>query len=259
MGGKPLGLLFAFGLPKETNWQRLEAIHTGISNCSSKYKVPVLGGDLKENEVLTIAGTAFGIVPKEQILWRTGARPGDAVALTGFLSKGLSWLRKKSPENASKLLRIEPRLREGQLLGKSGAVTSCIDTSDGLSASLHHLAKASQAGFQVDFDYLPFAKGLSDKEKETKKTELEEKAKQAGSSKDDKEKIKTEYEKKLNALQDQLNEIGKKFSEAQKSAEESTKKVKETKITGPSSKFSNQKVGLEHVLKDKDIVEFKTF
>lgn len=35
-------------------------------------------------------------------------------------------------------------------------------------------------------------------------------------------------------------------------------KVKETRITGPSSKFANQKVGLTHVLKDKDIVEFHT-
>jgi len=33
--------------------------------------------------------------------------------------------------------------------------------------------------------------------------------------------------------------------------------VKETTITGPSSKFPNQKVGLSHKLKDRDIVEFK--
>ena len=37
-----------------------------------------------------------------------------------------------------------------------------------------------------------------------------------------------------------------------------SKQIKETKITGPSSKFPNQKVGLEHILKDKDIVEFYT-
>ncbi len=37
-----------------------------------------------------------------------------------------------------------------------------------------------------------------------------------------------------------------------------SQKVKETRITGPSSKFPNQKVGLSHVLKDKDIVEFHT-
>lgn len=35
-------------------------------------------------------------------------------------------------------------------------------------------------------------------------------------------------------------------------------KVRETKVTGPSSKFPNQKVGLSHVCKDKDIVEFHT-
>ncbi len=35
-----------------------------------------------------------------------------------------------------------------------------------------------------------------------------------------------------------------------------SKKVKETKVTGPSSKFANQKVSLKHILKDKDIVEF---
>ena len=37
-----------------------------------------------------------------------------------------------------------------------------------------------------------------------------------------------------------------------------SKKVKFAKITGPSCKFSNQKVGLKHVVKDKDIVEFVT-
>jgi hypothetical protein len=36
-------------------------------------------------------------------------------------------------------------------------------------------------------------------------------------------------------------------------------KIKEARVTGPSSKFPNQKVGLKHELKDKDIVEFHTY
>jgi hypothetical protein len=35
-------------------------------------------------------------------------------------------------------------------------------------------------------------------------------------------------------------------------------KVKETRITGPSSKFPNQKVGLSHIVKDLDVIEFHT-
>lgn len=37
-----------------------------------------------------------------------------------------------------------------------------------------------------------------------------------------------------------------------------SKTVKETRITGPSGKFPNQKVGMEHVVRDKDVVEFHT-
>ena len=54
-------------------------------------------------------------------------------------------------------------------------------------------------------------------------------------------------EKNLN-VKDVAEKISKGFS----------LRVKETKIWGPSSKFAGQKVGLTHVLKDLDVVEFKT-
>ena len=37
-----------------------------------------------------------------------------------------------------------------------------------------------------------------------------------------------------------------------------SKQIKETRLTGPSGKFSNQRVGLAHKLKDMDVLEFKT-
>jgi len=45
---------------------------------------------------------------------------------------------------------------------------------------------------------------------------------------------------------------------ANKISHELAKTIKEVRIWGPSSKFPNQKVGLNHLVKDKDIVEFKT-
>jgi ribosome-interacting GTPase 1 len=37
-----------------------------------------------------------------------------------------------------------------------------------------------------------------------------------------------------------------------------SKRIKESKVTGPSGKFPNQKVGITHVLKDRDVIEFHT-
>lgn len=166
MGGRPLGMLFALGLPGQTSWDEVEGISTGIRNCCSEFGIPVLGGDTKENESLTISGTAIGTVPKGEIMWRKGARPGDIIAMTGRLGRPLQWSRDGSPEGVSALLRLEPRIREGQQLASSRAVTSCIDISDGLSTSLHHLSDASQVGLEIDFDSLPMTEGLSVKEKE---------------------------------------------------------------------------------------------
>lgn len=157
MGGTPVGMLFALGLPKETEKEWLEALASGMKECCDSFGVPVLGGDTKENPSITIAGTAFGRVPKSQILRRRGARPGDILAMTGKLGRSLLWERTGNP---SHLLRITPRVKEGRLLAELGTVTSCIDMSDGLSTSLHHLARAGNIGFKVNFDKLPIAEGI---------------------------------------------------------------------------------------------------
>ncbi len=164
MGGRPLGMLFAFGLPPDTSFEILEDITEGIRDCCSGYAIPVLGGDTKENDTLTISGTGIGTVSKRAIMWRKGASPGDVVAMTGSLGRPLKW--KKDSHETKALLRIEPRLKEGQMLGASGAVTSCIDISDGLSTSLYHLSEASRKGFELDYESLPIISGLSDDERE---------------------------------------------------------------------------------------------
>jgi thiamine-monophosphate kinase len=166
MGGQPLGALFAFGLMNDTQFSELEEITQGIRDCCSNYAIQVLGGDTKESETLTISGTAIGTVPKSEILWRKGARPGNIVAMTGALGKTIEWGRVRHPEKTQFLLRIVPRVREGRILAQSQAVTSCIDMSDGLSTSLHHISRSSGCGLAVDFDRLPFAMGLSSDEKD---------------------------------------------------------------------------------------------
>ncbi len=163
MGGTPLGLLFALGLPRETDIVWLERLTSGMKECCDSFDIPVLGGDTKENQSLTIAGTAFGRVSKGQILRRSGAKPGDILAMTGKLGRGMLWKRTGDPAH---VLRIAPRIPEGRLLAESGAVTSCIDLSDGLSTSLHHLSREGNVGFDVEFESLPMPEIFDGKDRE---------------------------------------------------------------------------------------------
>ena len=162
MGGHPLGMLFSLGLPTSTSANWLDRLTDGIQECCSKHRVPVLGGDTKENDNITITGIALGTVPKNQTLRRCGARPGYILAVTGQIGRGILWERDKA---ISQYLKVEPRLKIGQQLAESGAVTSCIDISDGLSTSTHLLAEASNTGFQVEHESIPFVPGLNQKEK----------------------------------------------------------------------------------------------
>lgn len=164
MGGEPLGLLVGLGLPRETKSEWLDALVTGIQECCSAYGSPVLGGDTKENSELTVSGTAVGKVRKDRILRRNGARPGDILAMSGALGRGLIWEKDRSRTDV--LLRISPRIDVGKALAGSGAATSCIDMSDGLSTSLHLLSASSNVGFIVDGNALPLMSGIEPGEKE---------------------------------------------------------------------------------------------
>ncbi len=70
------------------------------------------------------------------------------------------------------------------------------------------------------------------------------------------------YTKEPHKIKSQKPIIMKQNSSVQDIAEKIlkgfSKKVKETKIWGPSSKFAGQKIGLKHKLKDLDVVEFRT-
>jgi thiamine-monophosphate kinase len=91
---------------------------------------------------------------------RSGAKPGDLVAVTGSFGKSATGLKillngfNTTPEMREALvdsvLMPHARLKEGLILSQTKAVTAAIDSSDGLAWSLHELAKASRIGFLID-------------------------------------------------------------------------------------------------------------
>lgn len=166
MGGKPLGLLVAFGLPRRMEYDDLaECIH-GIEKCSTEHGAELLGGDTKESKEFALAGTAIGTVPKEQILRRKGTRVGDHVCVTGPLGRAAcgyhALQRGLNLEDAiSALLAPRPRVKEGMALSASDAVTACMDISDGLASSLHQMTEAGGAHFTVTLEDVPKSKDLA--------------------------------------------------------------------------------------------------
>jgi thiamine-monophosphate kinase len=165
-GGAPLGLVCSFGLPKKTTEIFLKEITKGADACAVRFGTTIVGGDTKETTEITLCGTAFGTVKKDEYMPRIGSRPGDVVAVTGALGKAgvgyYSLKRNKKEKKLSKaLLEPQPRLKEGRLLAQLHSVTSSMDLSDGLSASLYQLQEINSIGFEIDKNALPLATGLN--------------------------------------------------------------------------------------------------
>ncbi|HTY47041.1 MAG TPA: thiamine-phosphate kinase [Methanomassiliicoccales archaeon] len=178
MGAKPIGMLVSMGLPRNLEFESLDEIVQGILDCCQEAGTELLGGDTKEASEIVLTGTALGTVAKRSILLRRGAQPGDLLAVTGTLglaAAGYQSLTKGLNAKRAERVLLEPRARvkEGQMLSTSGAVTSCMDISDGLALSVHALSEASRVGFEVDFGAVPVEK------------EVLEVAKQAGMKAED--------------------------------------------------------------------------
>ncbi len=159
MGARPQGLLLAAGLPPDTLAADAEAMLQGFDACTRQAGAEVLGGDTKEQPTLTLTSTGLGRVHEDELLLRSGARPGDVLCVTGDLggaAAGLAALQ-EDPRNrdaALRLLRPPTRVEEARILAKGGA-TACMDVSDGVAATLHQVADASGTGFVLEADALP--------------------------------------------------------------------------------------------------------
>ncbi len=167
MGAEPLGVLIAAGLPPEADLYFIDELFSGFGDCAAYYGTRILGGDTDSHQELTITGTALGLVEKELVLRRRGARVGDLLCTTGRLggAGGGLWAWQQGWQDSpliEKLLEPEPRLAEGRALAKSGAVTAMMDNSDGLALSLSDLAGVSHVGFVVREEALPVTEGLAE-------------------------------------------------------------------------------------------------
>lgn len=167
MGARPRWLLVTLCAPGSTTEDTLRELYGGIEAACGDYGTELVGGDIVSGKTFVISVTALGEVEGDP-LRRSGAKVGDALAVTGPLGRagaGVNLLlsqnpKKVSPEDAFACMsahrRPVARVEEGMALRRSG-VHAAIDISDGLASDVRHLAEASGVGAEIDLEQLPVA------------------------------------------------------------------------------------------------------
>ncbi len=147
-GAEPIGVLIGATLSDARFIQGLREILTA-------YSVPLLGGDTISVRPAVYGCTAIGRAPA--VPKRTGARPGDALWVTGEIGAAMRDFAVDGPAYR----RPRPRLAEGRALAPH--VTAMMDVSDGLLLDARRIAEASGCSVEIALGEIPFAQGVDDR------------------------------------------------------------------------------------------------
>ncbi len=164
MGGRPRWFLLSLAIPEQLSVGFIDQFTTGMLELADEYGAILIGGDTcAAKEGLVISITLYGEQRGSRIVQRRGARPGDAVYVTGTLGDsalGLEFLRRGKTDGrcVNRHLDPSPRVREGQALAEAGLATAMIDISDGLLSDLGHIAECSGVGAIVRHGSIPLSR-----------------------------------------------------------------------------------------------------
>jgi thiamine-monophosphate kinase len=172
MGAETRWLVLALTTPDTTPVETLERVYAGVGEACRAFEITMVGGDVSAGPAMSLAVTALG--EAERPVPRSGARPGDRLAVTGPLgaaAAGLALLSRgdrpaaellgRFPGLAAAHRRPQPHLAMGLRLARAGA-SAMIDVSDGLAGDALHLAEASGVGVEVHDAAVPLAAGVAE-------------------------------------------------------------------------------------------------
>ncbi|MBC8042838.1 MAG: thiamine-phosphate kinase [Rhizobacter sp.] len=185
MNATPLYALVSIGLSGKISVEMAEEFYRGLADAAKKYGVAIIGGDTSASTSgFVISVTVIGETKEPRITYRSGAKAGDLICITGDLGGAFAGLKILMRERGLMLENQQPdgsidtsaytpdfgdytaaverhllpkaRLDIVRLLESKGVVpTSMIDISDGLSSELKHLCKASDVGAVIEENLIP--------------------------------------------------------------------------------------------------------
>lgn len=156
-GAKPLACMISLGLPSDITKEYVLDLAKGFLQASQEFGVSIVGGDTNESSDMVIDCSMIGTANK--LPKRSGARPGDALVVSGrfgYPASGLAILLHGSKAEpgfeklaVSSVLQPMARQKFGSL---ARYFSSSIDSSDGLAISLYEIAVQSKVDILIDYD-----------------------------------------------------------------------------------------------------------
>lgn len=176
MGATPMSAFLSLALPADLlttargrTW--ITRFFNGLRGLANQHRITLAGGDTAESPTSFILAdiVLLGSAPIGKSLRRSGAKPGDALYVTGSLGGAAAELSAMLARNTrpAKITKTaghpknfpqtfpEPRIGTGLALLKRGLATSSIDVSDGLSTDLAHLCRASGVAAEIEQSAIP--------------------------------------------------------------------------------------------------------
>jgi len=170
MGGRPRFILLSLCLPEDLDAEWISHWLDGVLEILREYDCLLIGGDTVQGRALVLTVTVLGEPVGKGAVYRSGAKVGDTVWVSGPLGSAGCGLKlfaaEKEQPGLLDLSRWQslldahldplPCITLGMELAESGLVTAMQDISDGIATDLAHICQASGTGALIHFEQLPF-------------------------------------------------------------------------------------------------------
>lgn len=164
MAGYPVYSVVSLSMPPSLELEEAYELFRGLQKTAQHYECPIIGGETTSTlGPITVTVTIIGKIEQGMAIYRTGARVGDSIFVTGTLGDAMAGLftleRKEQGFDMLQTKFITPRahVHLARLLTHSFHLNAMIDISDGLGIDLGHICEESGCGADIWAELLPLS------------------------------------------------------------------------------------------------------